>query len=129
MISVNGNLGSFITWLFKIKFHFNSPADLLNECFAFPISPHHGAGHLLLDKQGLPSCLSGSLILSSGGDPGDVAGNSSSLPSSNILQDMCDLLQHSSGAIRDVTSAQLSCPFPGHRGKPGGFRARLLKDE
>lgn len=114
---------------FNLNFTFNSPADLLNECSAFPISPHHGAGDLLRDKQGLLSCLSGSLILSSGGDPGDVAGNSCSLPSSNILQAMCHLLQHPSGATRDVTSAQLGCPSPGHRGKPGGCGTRLLKDE
>lgn len=43
--------------------------------------------------------------------PGDVAGSSSSLPSSNILQYIFHLLQHPLGATRDATCAQLGCPL------------------
>lgn len=79
--------------------------------------------------QGLLACRSGLPALPGGGRPGDVAGDSSPLPSSNILQYMFHLLYQPSAAASNATCAQPGCPFRERRGKPGRHGARVLNDK
>jgi len=79
--------------------------------------------------QGRLGCRSGLPALPSGGCLGDMAGDSSPLPSSNILQHMLHLPHQPSAATSDATHVQPGCSVPGHRGKPRVRGARFLNDE
>lgn len=79
--------------------------------------------------QELLACWRGFPVLLGGGGPGDVAGDSSPLPSSIILQHTLHLLHQPSAATSDATCAQPACPFHGRKGKPGRQGGRFLNDK